>query len=307
MKGNTWLGPPTILLLILGLCVVLSGCGDEGNEVTGVETEEITELQLISEEEARDVVYVAGIDEEQIVYFDVVPYDLSGSSEFEVAWIAVINADEQFLGTFVNAFTGELLSVNTNVPERISARLDDLGLNEESKKLRGINHYESYPWGYDLPTPFGNHRLTCGYGCGYHTGSNHYAVDLTLSHGECVPAPGSGWCMFAGDRGDGYGRQVIILGGQANGSNRYVYRMAHFSSISVVPGWWIDKGRGVGAAGCTGNCTGTHVHFSIHRGYYSGGRIYGNSVPLDRWPGPNDRVDYFNRNSTWQFSFNYCH
>ncbi len=40
MKGNTWLGPPTILFLILGLCFVLSGCGEEGGDgssVTGLE------------------------------------------------------------------------------------------------------------------------------------------------------------------------------------------------------------------------------------------------------------------------------
>ncbi len=37
MKGNTWLGPPTILFLILGLCFVLSGCGEEQGGISVLE------------------------------------------------------------------------------------------------------------------------------------------------------------------------------------------------------------------------------------------------------------------------------
>jgi len=264
-------------------------------------------ISLISQEVAYQVVLSSGINSDEIRFFDVVPYDQAGNGDFEIAWGAIsIDIDkEELRGTFIDALNGELLATNVPLHEGLESRLVELGI-ENGNMLTGVNQYESYPWGYDLPTSFGNRRLTCGYGCGYHRGANYYAVDFALGHGECLPAPGSGWCMMAGDRGDGYGKQVIILGGPANNNNRYVYRMAHCSATYIVPGWWIDKNRTVGAAGCTGNCTGTHVHFSIHRGYYSGGRIYGGSVPLDRWPGPNDRVDYFNRYATWQFSFNVC-
>lgn len=272
----------------------------------------------VTQEEAFKVILETGINPEEIVYFDIAPYDVTGYEDFEATWAAVVLEEDEPLGTFVHALSGELLATLDPLHEGLEAHLIDLGLigdfggGEElsgrggSDQQNGVGQYESYPWGYDLPTPFGNHRLNCGYGCGYHTGANHYAVDLDMRHNECVPAPGSGWVMMAGDRGDGYGKQVIIQAGPTGIGNNYVYRVAHLNSTNVIPGWWANKNRTLGGAGCTGNCTGTHVHFSIHRGYYSGGRIYGGSVPLDRWPGPNDRVDYFDRYQTNQFSFNVC-
>lgn len=286
------------------------GGSSDGTEA--VISEELL-LTPLTAEEAYEVILQAGIYPEEIVYFDIAPFDVTGNDDFEVAWAAVVFEGDEPLGTFVHSLTGELLATLVPLHEGFKARLVDLGV------MKGKVHnvmgggdqdtpyqYENYPWGYDLPTPFGYHRLNCGYGCFNHTGPDFYAVDLDMNTGECVPAPGSGLCMLVGDRGDGYGKQVIIQGAQINSTTWWVYRLAHFNSTYVVPGWWIDKNRTVGGAGCTGNCSGTHVHFSIHRGYYSGGRIYGGSIPLDQWPGPNDRVDYFDRNQTNQFSFNVC-
>lgn len=307
------------LLIVLSVIVMavafvfIQGCDTNDNPVEPKKnSSEIEVVELISEDMAREIAIKSGINEASIIYVDVVPYDNSGSGEFDIVWAVVTELKSGFKGHFIDAFTGEILTQNVKLPDNVQDRINELFVDGINKVASAVNHYESYPWGYDLPTNFGNHALTQGYGTGTHVNGccsynqNHYAVDFSMRLNECVPAPGSGWCMFAGDRGDGYGKQVIILAGSAGGSNRYVYRLAHLNYISVVPGWWISKNRSVGGAGTTGNSTGVHLHFSIHRGYYSHGNIYGGSVPLDRWPGTGDRVDYFNRYAYWQFSFNVC-
>jgi len=41
---------------------------------------------------------------------------------------------------------------------------------------------------------------------------------------------------------------------------------AHLTSARVTPGEWLDDGESIGVAGCTGSCTGTHLHFELRRG-----------------------------------------
>lgn len=309
-------------LVYFSLAVLVMAIGLSGSLVYSSQSEYATEeylesgegpydvnASMVSEEQALQAVLSANINPSEILYFDTVPFNVSGNGDSELAWVAVVKKGDELLGTFVDIFTGKVLANNALLHKGLKSHLVSLGIMD-GPGIDGIGQYESYPWGYDLPTNFGNHSLNCGYGPGcsqYHNGDNYYAVDFGMSYGECIPAPGSGYVMFAGDRGDGYGKQVIIKAGSTGIPGKdYVYRVAHLSAVYVIPGWWVDKGRTLGAAGCTGWCTGTHLHFSIHRGYYSGGRIYGASVPLDRWPGPNDRVDYFDRNQYWQFSFNVC-
>ena len=61
---------------------------------------------------------------------------------------------------------------------------------------------------------------------------------------------------------DGYGQVVVVdLPGP------YTALYAHLSRVSVKPGQRLRKGQRLGLAGCTGHCSGTHLHFEIeHRG-----------------------------------------
>ena len=47
--------------------------------------------------------------------------------------------------------------------------------------------------------------------------------------------------------------------------NGYVTYYAHLSVIYVSMGQSVDKGALVGAMGSTGNSSGPHVHFEVHR------------------------------------------
>jgi murein DD-endopeptidase MepM/ murein hydrolase activator NlpD len=59
---------------------------------------------------------------------------------------------------------------------------------------------------------------------------------------------------------DGYGKIVLLA--HANG---YRTLYAHLSSIAVRPGQRVWPGRRVGIAGCTGRCSGVHLHFEVRR------------------------------------------
>jgi murein DD-endopeptidase MepM/ murein hydrolase activator NlpD len=58
----------------------------------------------------------------------------------------------------------------------------------------------------------------------------------------------------------GYGKVVILdLPGP------YTALYAHLSNIGVRKGQKLRKGQRLGLAGCTGSCSGTHLHFELKR------------------------------------------
>jgi murein DD-endopeptidase MepM/ murein hydrolase activator NlpD len=59
---------------------------------------------------------------------------------------------------------------------------------------------------------------------------------------------------------DGYG-QVVVL----DLPGPYTALYAHLSSIRVRPGQRVRKGQRLGLAGCTGSCSGTHLHFEVKK------------------------------------------
>lgn len=97
--------------------------------------------------------------------------------------------------------------------------------------------------------------MTSGYGMRW--GRMHEGVDVAAGHGSPVVAARSGTVSHAGRMG-GYGNMVLIAhgGGITTG-------YAHLSSVAVSPGQSVGAGQRIGGMGCTGSCTGTHVHFEV--------------------------------------------
>jgi murein DD-endopeptidase MepM/ murein hydrolase activator NlpD len=100
------------------------------------------------------------------------------------------------------------------------------------------------PFGYRTHPIYGDRRL--------HTG-----IDLRAATGTPVYASGGGVVIFAGWK-TGYGNTIVIDHG---GSLATLY--AHNSALLVANGATVKRGQRISSSGCTGNCTGPHVHFEV--------------------------------------------
>ncbi|MBI2049811.1 peptidoglycan DD-metalloendopeptidase family protein [Candidatus Roizmanbacteria bacterium] len=86
----------------------------------------------------------------------------------------------------------------------------------------------------------------------------HMAVDIQNPAAPAVIASDTGTVTFAGCLGYGYGCHVVV-----NHANGFETLYGHLSSIGVTIGEAVTQGQSVGVMGCTGLCSGTHLHFEI--------------------------------------------
>lgn len=111
--------------------------------------------------------------------------------------------------------------------------------------------------------------MTDGYGPRW--GRMHFGIDVGILRSLDVRASASGTVAAAGwlTGYEGYGNVVTVdMGGG------YSVLYAHLARSYVAPGQWLAAGDPVGEAGCTGSCTGTHLHFELRL----------NGVPIDPTP-----------------------
>jgi len=103
------------------------------------------------------------------------------------------------------------------------------------------------PYGYRTHPIFGDSRL--------HTG-----VDIGAPYGSAVFAASGGRVVFASTM-SGYGNAIVVDhgGGVATTYN-------HLSGFSVSTGASVNRGQTIGSVGCTGYCTGPHLHFEVRIG-----------------------------------------
>jgi murein DD-endopeptidase MepM/ murein hydrolase activator NlpD len=86
-------------------------------------------------------------------------------------------------------------------------------------------------------------------------GRMHNGIDIAAPAGTPIRAAASGTVIYAGWMG-GYGNLVVIDHGGGL-ATAYAHMSAIWGSGSV------SQGQGIGAVGCTGSCTGNHVHFEV--------------------------------------------
>jgi murein DD-endopeptidase MepM/ murein hydrolase activator NlpD len=111
--------------------------------------------------------------------------------------------------------------------------------------------------------------MTDGYGPRW--GRMHLGIDVGILASLDVRAAASGTVTASGwlSGYEGYGNVVMV---DVGGGYSVLY--AHLSEAQVIPGQWVAAGDPIGQAGCTGSCTGTHLHFEL--------RLHG--VPIDPAP-----------------------
>jgi murein DD-endopeptidase MepM/ murein hydrolase activator NlpD len=103
------------------------------------------------------------------------------------------------------------------------------------------------PYGYRTHPIFGDARL--------HTG-----IDIGAPYGSSVFAASGGRVVFAGSM-SGYGNAIVVDHGGGVGTT-----YNHLSGFSVGQGSSVSRGQTIGSVGCTGYCTGPHLHFEVRIG-----------------------------------------
>ncbi|HEY6888391.1 MAG TPA: peptidoglycan DD-metalloendopeptidase family protein, partial [Solirubrobacter sp.] len=89
-------------------------------------------------------------------------------------------------------------------------------------------------------------------------GHLHAGQDIATAAGTPVRAAQCGTVTQAGFDGSGYGNLICI---QHEGGVSTCY--AHLSEIDTTKGAYVHVGDVIGKVGCTGNCTGPHLHFEV--------------------------------------------
>ena len=85
----------------------------------------------------------------------------------------------------------------------------------------------------------------------------HQGLDIAAPTGTTITASAGGTVIMAQWYG-GYGNYILIDDGGG-----YSTGYGHLSAFYVSTGQQVKQGQAIGAVGCTGECTGPHVHFEI--------------------------------------------
>jgi murein DD-endopeptidase MepM/ murein hydrolase activator NlpD len=90
----------------------------------------------------------------------------------------------------------------------------------------------------------------------------HHGIDIGMLRTLQLRSVASGVVRRTGYAGgyEGYG-QIVVL----DLAGPYTALYAHLSRVGVRPGQRVRRGQLLGRAGCTGSCSGTHLHFEVLR------------------------------------------
>lgn len=165
-----------------------------------------------------------------------------------------------------NRLSGKKASLNTDLAE-LSNRLDserarEGNLQDESDRIRGnleaiaarnsVEKLGTSAQGYIWPI---NGSVTSPYG--YRWGRMHTGIDIDGYTGQPMVASKEGVVVMA-EYYSGYGLTVVIDHGGG-----YATLYAHQSRTNVSNGESVEQGDLIGWVGCTGSCTGDHLHFEV--------------------------------------------
>lgn len=139
--------------------------------------------------------------------------------------------------------------------QRLAARPTVAGLSWPNQELAGQQQELRFDTRWSWPILSG--LITSGYG--WRWGRMHNGIDISDHVGTPVLAAADGHVKRASWHHNGYGYLVELT--HPDGS---LTRYAHNSSILVKPGQTVRRGQVISLLGCTGLCTGSHLHFEIH-------------------------------------------
>ncbi|WP_074457681.1 M23 family metallopeptidase [Candidatus Synechococcus spongiarum] len=151
------------------------------------------------------------------------------------------------------------LRIKVPMPDRnsqhLAARPGVAGLSWPNQTLADHQQELRFDTRWSWPTLSG--LVTSGYG--WRWGRMHNGIDISDHVGTPVLAAADGQVKRASWHHNGYGYLVELT--HSDGS---LTRYAHNSRILVKPGQTVRRGQIISEIGCTGRCTGPHLHFEIH-------------------------------------------
>lgn len=196
----------------------------------------------------------------------------------------LIDAEEQHdhfhdHGTGIGGTYGDELSVLAE-DDGIQAKIDEISRQAQARQdgldklSQGVTISRTYRIAGSEPIesninigsllaiePIANARVSSGFGYRSMSGRGEYhpGIDLAAPTGTPIYATGDGVVVRAGWV-NGYGNLVEIDHG-----NGYITRYGHASRIFVSVGDQVRANENIAAVGCTGRCTGPHLHYEVLR------------------------------------------
>ena len=127
-----------------------------------------------------------------------------------------------------------------------------------SNSSKNFSSNSPYSWLVTHPLP-DLKRVSSNYGGRVMGGraENHSGLDMSAPSGTPIYATGPGLVTKSG-WGTGYGQYVEI-----NHGNGYITRYAHASRLIARVGDQVKAGEHIANVGCTGRCTGPHLHYEV--------------------------------------------
>ena len=141
--------------------------------------------------------------------------------------------------------------------QQVASRNRLSGSSWVSSSSRAVVRKTSYS-GSRLSWPVSNFRLTSNFGRRgiWIEGSNmHTGIDLAAAEGTPIYASSSGTVTQSGN--GAFGVNVYVSAGNMD----IIY--GHMSRTAVNAGEYVNRGDLLGYMGCTGYCTGPHLHFEV--------------------------------------------
>lgn len=173
---------------------------------------------------------------------------------------------EQLTRTLAQGSYAESNDIDIPAETKMSVKLREktVELNNESlAKKYGSSTSKSYSnnaysWLVAHPLP-DMKRVSSSYGGRTMGGraENHSGLDMSAPSGTAIYATGPGVVTKSG-WGTGYGQYVEI-----NHGNGYLTRYAHASRLIARVGDRVQAGEHIANVGCTGRCTGPHLHYEV--------------------------------------------
>ena len=168
--------------------------------------------------------------------------------------IAKVEGMEQ--DDLINSIVTTLNNMSSRINAQKASYKDLVGMMNNKEKLLAATPAIQPVSNADLK------RIASGFGYRidpvYKTVKLHPGLDFAAPAGTPIYATADGTVEFAGNRGDGYGNNVIINHGYG-----YKTLFGHMFRIKARGGQRVKRGEVIGWVGSTGKSTGPHCHYEV--------------------------------------------